>query len=89
MDSWVFTFVVGAASAVVFAVVMRVITFVWWRPLKIKLHFESQGIRGPPYNLFMGNAKDIMKMMRQASHPTMGFSHDILPRVLSFYHYLW
>lgn len=88
MDSCVFRFVVAAASAAVFAVVivMRIISFVWLKPRKIEMHFESQGIRGPPYKLLMGNAKDMMKMMQQASYTTMEFSNDILPRVLSFYH---
>lgn len=88
MDSCIFRVLVAVASATVFAVVivMRVISFVWWKPRKIEMHFESQGIRGPPYKLLLGNAKEMMKMMQQASYTTMDFSHDILPRVLSFYH---
>lgn len=88
MDMCVSRFVVAAASATVFAVVIviRVIRFIWWKPRKIEMHFESQGIRGPPYKLLMGNAKEMMKLMQQASYTTMDFSHDIVPRVLSFYH---
>lgn len=79
--------VVMAACAVVIAEIVRIIRLVWWRPRKIQMHFQSQGIRGPPYKLFLGNAKEMMKMMQQASSNPMGyFSHDILPRVLSFYH---
>lgn len=76
-----------AASTVLFiTVVAEVIRFVWWKPLKIRKHFESQGITGPPYKLFLGNAKEMVKMAKQASSQTLGFSHDILGRVLPFYH---
>ncbi|KAI4377356.1 hypothetical protein MLD38_014996 [Melastoma candidum] len=59
----------------------------WWRPHMIQRHFYRQGIRGPPYRFFIGNLKDIVTMMNQASSQPMPFSHNILPRVLSFYHH--
>ncbi|KAH9290148.1 hypothetical protein KI387_034265, partial [Taxus chinensis] len=87
MDWNVRGIVAMAVSALVVAEILRIIRLVWWRPRKIQIHFESQGIRGPPYKLFLGNAKEMMKMMQQASsNPLDYFSHDILPRALSFYH---
>ncbi|XP_057866833.2 cytochrome P450 734A1 [Cryptomeria japonica] len=85
---WNFRVVVAmAACAMVVAEIVRIIRLMWWRPRKIQMHLQSQGIRGPPYKLFLGNAKEMMRMMQQASSNPMGyFSHDILPRVLSFYH---
>ncbi|WVZ19535.1 hypothetical protein V8G54_006857, partial [Vigna mungo] len=59
----------------------------WWRPRKIECHFSKQGIRGPPYRLFLGNVKELVGMMMKASSQPMPFSHNILPRVLSFYHH--
>lgn len=50
-------------------------------------HFSKQGIRGPPYRFFMGNVKELVQLMLQASSKPMPFSHNILPRVLSFYHH--
>lgn len=60
----------------------------WWRPCKIQAHFCRQGIRGPPYRFFIGNVHQVVSMMLQASsQPIFPFSHNILPRVLSFYHH--
>lgn len=60
----------------------------WWRPKKIEQHFSKQGIRGPPYCLFIGNAKELLSLMLKASsQPMPSFSHNILPRVFSFYHH--
>ncbi|KAK8610455.1 hypothetical protein V6N13_081612 [Hibiscus sabdariffa] len=59
----------------------------WWRPREIEDHFSRQGIRGPPYHFFFGNSKELVGMMLKASSQPMSFSHNILPRVLSFYHH--
>ncbi|XP_027902348.1 cytochrome P450 734A1-like [Vigna unguiculata] len=59
----------------------------WWRPRKIEGHFSDQGIRGPPYRFFVGNVKELVGMMMKASSQPMPFSHNILPRVLAFYHH--
>ncbi|KAG9152924.1 hypothetical protein Leryth_012542 [Lithospermum erythrorhizon] len=65
-----------------------VFSFLWWRPRKIEQHFSKQGIRGPPYKFFVGNAKELVSLMLKAtSQPIFPFSHNILPRVLSFYHH--
>ncbi|KAK1281490.1 hypothetical protein QJS10_CPB22g01071 [Acorus calamus] len=60
----------------------------WWRPRRIEKHFVKQGIRGPPYQFFIGNVKEMVSLMLKASSHTMTPpSHNILPRVLSFYHH--
>ncbi|XP_031487374.1 cytochrome P450 734A1 [Nymphaea colorata] len=60
---------------------------VWWRPRKMETHFARQGVRGPPYRLFIGNVREIVSLMMQATSRPMSPSHNILPRVLSFYHH--
>ena len=67
--------------------VLKVTISLWWRPRKIEGHFSKQGIRGPPYRFFIGNVKELVGMMMKASEKPMPFSHNILPRVLSFYHH--
>ncbi|KAJ7978869.1 putative Cytochrome P450 [Quillaja saponaria] len=67
--------------------VLKVVVLLWWRPKKIEVHFSKQGIRGPPYHFFIGNFKELMGMMLKASSQPMPLSHNILPRVLSFYHH--
>ncbi|XP_059638040.1 cytochrome P450 734A1-like [Cornus florida] len=69
--------------------VLKLGVLLWWRPRKIEDHFSKQGIRGPPYRFFIGNAKELVSLMLKASSQPMPqpFSHNILPRVLSFYHH--
>ncbi|MBA0764383.1 hypothetical protein Gotri_013739 [Gossypium trilobum] len=67
---------------------MKVVVLLWWKPKKIESHFLKQGIKGPPYHFFIGNVKELVGMMLKASAtPMPDFSHNILPRVLSFYHH--
>ncbi|KAL2961930.1 hypothetical protein AAZX31_17G114700 [Glycine max] len=66
---------------------LKLTILLWWRPRKIEAHFSKQGIRGPPYRFFIGNVKELVGMMLKASSQPMPFSHNILPRVLSFYHH--
>ncbi|OIW18563.1 hypothetical protein TanjilG_13315 [Lupinus angustifolius] len=74
-------------SLVLLLLVLKVTVVLWWRPRKIEGHFSKQGIRGPPYRFFIGNVKELVGMMLKASSQPMPFSHNILPRVLSFYHH--
>ncbi|KAL9273862.1 Cytochrome P450 734A1-like protein [Drosera capensis] len=67
--------------------VTKVMIVLWWRPMKITKHFSKQGIKGPTYHFFIGNMKDVVELMRKASSQPMALSHNILPRVLPFYHH--
>ncbi|GAB2300370.1 hypothetical protein Dimus_034411 [Dionaea muscipula] len=67
---------------------LRVAIVLWWRPRRLEAHFGKQGIRGPPYQFLIGNVKELAQLMLNASsHPMPDFSHNILPRVFSFYHH--
>ncbi|KAE8680971.1 CYP734A1 protein [Hibiscus syriacus] len=75
-------------SVTVALLVFKVWVSLWWRPRKMEDHFSRQGIKGPPYHFFIGNVKELVGMMLKASAtPMPNFSHNILPRVLSFYHH--
>ncbi|GMI88594.1 PHYB ACTIVATION TAGGED SUPPRESSOR 1 [Hibiscus trionum] len=75
-------------SVVAVVLVLKLWVLLWWRPRKIEQHFLRQGIKGPPYHFFIGNVKELVGMMLTAtSTPMPNFSHNILPRVLSFYHH--
>ncbi|XP_038986431.1 cytochrome P450 734A6-like [Phoenix dactylifera] len=71
------------------AMALRVLDFLWWRPKRLEEHFSKQGIRGPPYRFFTGCVKEMVGLMLEASSKPMmpQNSHNILPRVLSFYHH--
>ncbi|KAI3891223.1 hypothetical protein MKW98_007528 [Papaver atlanticum] len=73
--------------SLVLLVVLKVMGFLWWRPKRIEEHFSKQGIKGPPYRFFIGNVKELVSLMLKASSTPMPLSHNILPRVFSFYHH--
>lgn len=68
-------------------VVLKVVVHLWWTPRRIENHFMKQGIKGPKYQLFLGNLKELASLNLRASTQSMPLSHNILPRVLSFYHH--
>ncbi|KAH8505311.1 hypothetical protein H0E87_012529 [Populus deltoides] len=76
-----------AISFLALVLLLKIAVLLWWRPRRIEHHFAKQGIRGPPYRFFIGNVKELVEMMLKASSQPMPFSHNILPRVLSFYHH--
>uniref|UniRef100_A0A6N2N2Q7 Cytochrome P450 n=1 Tax=Salix viminalis TaxID=40686 RepID=A0A6N2N2Q7_SALVM len=76
-----------AISFLAFVLLLKIVVLLWWKPRRIEHHFARQGIRGPPYRIFIGNVKELVEMMLKASSQPMPFSHNILPRVLSFYHH--
>ncbi|URE09395.1 Cytochrome P450 [Musa troglodytarum] len=87
--SWKWWLCLGVIGASVFVALEAALEFLWWRPKRLEKHFARQGIRGPPYRFFIGSVNEMVGMMLEASSEPMTpqTSHDILPRVLPFYHY--
>eukprot|EP00249_Psilotum_nudum_P016780 c25986_g1_i2 orf=312-1847(-) len=81
---WMF---IGTSVAVVVVVqVCKLIAILWWRPLRIKRFFQAQGVHGPPYRFFYGNAPEIVAMINEErSKPLECLSHDIVGRVFPYY----
>lgn len=68
--------------------VYKVLFHYWWIPRRIEHHFFVQGIKGPKYQFFLGNSKELAGLMsRASSQPMPDQPHNILPRVLPFYHH--
>ncbi|KAF9612624.1 hypothetical protein IFM89_003066 [Coptis chinensis] len=86
MCCWFWLLVLVLSSIVLFYV-LKMVEFLWWRPKRIVEHFSKQGIKGPQYRLFLGNIKELVGLMVKASSQPMPLSHNILPRVFSFYHH--
>lgn len=78
---------VNVVVLVAIAVAAKLVVQLWWRPRKVAKHYSRQGIKGPPYNFFIGNMKELVDLMLKASSQPMTLSHNILPRVLPFYHH--
>ncbi|PIN12065.1 Cytochrome P450 CYP4/CYP19/CYP26 subfamily [Handroanthus impetiginosus] len=74
-------------SYILLILVLKAVVHLWWTPRRIENHFMKQGIKGPKYQLFLGNLKELASLNLIASAQSMPQSHNILPRVLSFYHH--
>ncbi|WJX79081.1 hypothetical protein P8452_62235 [Trifolium repens] len=57
-------------------------------PYKIQRHFRNQGISGPTYRPIYGNSSQIKRLYAQTKSEPNSFNHDILKRVVPFYH-IW
>ncbi|KAF3787837.1 Cytochrome P450 734A1 [Nymphaea thermarum] len=67
-------------------VVCRCVYLFLWIPFNIQLHFRRQGISGPPLRLPFGNAREIVRFMKEAqAKPLPAFHHDFVGRVLPHY----
>lgn len=83
---------IAAAAAACAAAYMAVklLEVLWWRPRRVEAHFARQGIRGPPYRFFIGCVREMVALMVASSAKPMPppyRSHNVLPRVLAFYHH--
>ncbi|ESW21356.1 hypothetical protein PHAVU_005G063900 [Phaseolus vulgaris] len=64
------------------------LNWVWFTPKRLERLLREQGLQGNPYTLLVGDTKDFAKMRKEAfSKPMNLFSHDIVPRVFSFFHH--
>eukprot|EP00253_Pinus_taeda_P013173 PITA_13173 len=80
--------VLSVAAFVFLFILVRTVNKIWWKPLRMKKFFESQGISGPQYRLLYGNTMEVIQMMEKVNSVPMERSrHDILPRVLPEIHY--
>ncbi|KAG8053263.1 hypothetical protein GUJ93_ZPchr0001g33123 [Zizania palustris] len=78
------------AAAVAAWVAVKVLEVLWWRPRRVEEYFARQGIRGPRYRFLVGCVREMVALMVAASAKPMPppyRSHNVLPRVLAFYHH--
>lgn len=68
------------------AVIFKIFHKIWWTPIRVQKLMASQGIRGPPYRLLAGNAKEISNMGKDVMSRSLDLSHNILPVVLPHVH---
>ncbi|KAG2372374.1 Cytochrome P450 [Vigna angularis] len=66
----------------------RMLNWLWFTPKRLERLLREQGLQGNPYTLFVGDNNEFVKMRKEAfSKPMNLFSHDIVPRVFSFFHH--
>ncbi|XP_028759009.1 cytochrome P450 734A1-like [Neltuma alba] len=71
---------------VLFTCLVKILDSIFWVPWKIQSDFRKQGIRGPGYRPIVGNSGDIRRLYAETQSEPIPFHHDILKRVLPFYH---
>ncbi|XP_031496193.1 cytochrome P450 734A1-like [Nymphaea colorata] len=75
-----------ASLLILATIVCRWVYLFLWIPFNIWLHFRQQGISGPPFMLPFGNAREIVRFMKEAqAKPLPAFHHDFVGRVLPHY----
>nr|AYV88897.1 cytochrome P450 oxidase CYP721A59 [Polygala tenuifolia] len=72
--------------AILVLFLLRFFHSVLWVPWRIQHHFLKQGINGPGYRLIFGNSAEIRSLFAEGQSLSMQFNHDILKRVVPFYH---
>ncbi|KAK7308714.1 hypothetical protein VNO77_42340 [Canavalia gladiata] len=80
--------IVAAVSAIVLVLyTVKILYSNLWVPWRTQRHFKKQGITGPDYRPIFGNSSEIRRFYAEAkSESTPPFDHDILKRVVPFYH---
>ncbi|KAI4333425.1 hypothetical protein L6164_018244 [Bauhinia variegata] len=64
----------------------RALNWVWLRPKRLERLLREQGLQGSSYRLLVGDSNQMIKMLKEAKSKPMNLSHNIAPRVFSFYH---
>lgn len=83
--------VIAVPLAVLVYYLVKLVQSLFWVPWKIQTHFRKQGIRGPAYRPIFGNSSEIQRLYAEAkseaaaTNPSV-FDHDILKRVVPYYH---
>ncbi|XP_045801116.1 cytochrome P450 72A68-like isoform X3 [Trifolium pratense] len=62
----------------------RILNWVWLKPKKLEKLLREQGLKGNSYRLLVGDAKDLLKMRKEATSKPMSLSDDIVPRVFTY-----
>ncbi|XP_076890127.1 cytochrome P450 CYP72A219-like [Bidens hawaiensis] len=78
--------VLGVASIIFLFCIWKILNWLWFKPKKIEKFLRDQGLKGTPYRLLYGDLKEMALMTNEAKSKPMNLTHDIVPRVLPFYH---
>ncbi|PRQ55721.1 putative 11-oxo-beta-amyrin 30-oxidase [Rosa chinensis] len=64
----------------------RVLNWVWLKPKKLENCLRQQGFAGNSYRLLIGDLKENIKVVKDATSKPMNLSDDVAPRVLPYLH---
>ncbi|GMH09873.1 hypothetical protein Nepgr_011714 [Nepenthes gracilis] len=72
---------------VILTVAWRVVDWAWIRPKETERRLRRQGLRGNPYRPFIGDAKELIKITKEALSKPIDISDDVVPRIVPFLHH--
>jgi Txe/YoeB family toxin of Txe-Axe toxin-antitoxin module len=64
--------------------VVKISYTVWLKPKLLEKRIKSQGIRGTPYKLLIGDMKEFVRAITEAWSKPINLTHQIVPRVDPF-----
>ncbi|CAL9187139.1 unnamed protein product, partial [Musa hybrid cultivar] len=76
----------GVAGLLFLAWALRVLNWAWWRPRRLERALRAQGLNGSPYRFPYGDVKEILRLRKEARAKPMPLVHNIIPRLLPFFH---
>nr|XP_043637182.1 cytochrome P450 CYP72A219-like [Erigeron canadensis] len=85
METTTFYVVLGIAT-ILLLYIWRILNWLWFKPKQMEKSLREQGLKGSPYKFMFGDMKEMVQMTAEAMSKPMGLTHDIVPRVLPFYH---
>nr|XP_009394210.1 PREDICTED: cytochrome P450 CYP72A219-like isoform X1 [Musa acuminata subsp. malaccensis] len=76
----------GVAGLLFLAWASRVLNWAWWRPRRLERALRAQGLKGTAYRFPYGDLKENARFSKEARAKSMPLAHNIIPRLLPFYH---
>lgn len=84
METYALTFLAVSILSLLLYGVAKASYIVWFKPKRLERKFKEQGIRGTNYKLFVGDVKELVRLMTEAWSKPLSLTHQIVPRVDPF-----
>ncbi|KAK7401114.1 hypothetical protein VNO78_12429 [Psophocarpus tetragonolobus] len=88
MEDYIFKALTISFAFIVLYVTIKFVHNFLWKPQRIEKLLWYQGIRGTSYKFLNGDKTDMLKTTLEASSKPMSLNHQIVPRVIPFFHQL-
>ncbi|MED6144544.1 hypothetical protein PIB30_016590 [Stylosanthes scabra] len=67
-------------------ILAKLVHIIWWKPKSTEKFLRKEGIKGTSYKAIKGDIPDMNKCGREASSKPINLNHQIVPRVIPFFH---
>ncbi|KAK7283166.1 hypothetical protein RIF29_12517 [Crotalaria pallida] len=86
MEDYIFKTITASLVFLASYVMIKLVQNFWWRPRSIEKLLRQQGIRGTSFKPFTGDISEMKNSAQQGSSIPITLNHQIIPRVMPFYH---